>query len=1249
VLSSGQWNPTVSLSATSFGGGSTAYFYLGGLTWADFNGTPSNGVTLTVTVIPAGSSYAVASAQFLVRPPPVALVHGIADNNTTWSSEFLNELQLGIPPDFIIPVQYGVGPGSDSSKWPNTYERFDVLSVALDNSLQQNFEAPLRANWAFTRYDAVGHSQGGVLLRMLCQINSLGMGQFTAGNVPVVSKANLFRGRFRRVITIGSPHNGSLVAWYTLQLAFASGWRYEAPYSVLANHTPDKFDPFNPIDNQIQEINNPDLPADGRIRFNCIQTTIAGGIVPDSAHNPPFCYSFLGLSDIISAGRCRGSYLLPRGSDGVVDFDSQGGGPSTYKTTITSEDIAHANITFPLFYNLQSGLLDTVFGVPFNSQSQTIEETVASSVGTLLSGPATAFGPFQLPALHTQAEELTYLGILPRTIFQDLISEQPTPNIPTTNLTYVMQVPTNLPLAGTITWFVQNFGTNGASNQGVVLLLNTSNSTIVTVSVTNLSQGTIVLYGSYSDTNGDLVFANPVVVASYLPAPALSAIQFIPGTAYLLPGDTLLPSIWSFYSNGVSNLLYIPSGQAQYSSSNTNVANIGSDGTVTAIAPGVATIYGSFSGLTAQAVVEVTKTVVCYPVAESFATYASTVLSYQPLAYFQLNESSLPLPADVVSNAGSLGFLGNGFPFNTVSQGEPGIVSNCASFSNPSLIVGYLGSYVDIPYNSALNTSGPFTVEFWAKPNQYTTDYFCPISSIDVTENGSASREGWIFYQTPGDQWMLRVGNQNGYVAAIAGGTVQTNVWQHVAGIYDGTNVSLYVDGVEVAGPTLASGYSPNTNQTVTVRIGATSFGNRTFDGSMDEVAVYTKTLSAQSIMAHYQAAVTNNAGYGGQVLASQPAGYWHLDESAFLPPLAGTLPTAFNIGSLSYLCDGTYQPGSIPGVAGVPDCGFGNSNLACAFEGTSYIDVPGAPLQCTGALTLTAWINTPLTSGQDQSVLSLGASSYRLTVDGLGRPHFADGAQPFGDLVGPNQIDDNQWHHLVGIYDGTNVESLYVDGRLAAQSTNATVLPAVNSNDFWIGGDPDPGEFQFFNGVIDEVAILTNALSADQTLWLYSTGFNATLLSAAVHSPRLFALTWHTILGQVYQVEQCTDLSQNNWSFLGATITATNSTMTISMPIGTNSQQFFRVLLLPNGTVSASSPGIIRTSLSGSNLVLSGTNGQSGSTYYVLTSTNLALPLSQWTPVATNMSSANGNFTITVTNTVTRTVPQRFYILQTQ
>jgi len=69
----------------------------------------------------------------------------------------------------------------------------------------------------------------------------------------------------------------------------------------------------------------------------------------------------------------------------------------------------------------------------------------------------------------------------------------------------------------------------------------------------------------------------------------------------------------------------------------------------------------------------------------------------------------------------------------------------------------------------------------------------------------------------------------------------------------------------------------------------------------------------------------------------------------------------------------------------------------------------------------------------------------------------------------------------------------------------------------------------------------------------------------------------------------------------------------------------------------------------SGTNLVLSATNGVAGGTYYVLASTNLASPFNQWTPIVTNVLSAGGNFVMTVTNAAIINAPSpQFFILQT-
>jgi prepilin-type N-terminal cleavage/methylation domain-containing protein len=95
------------------------------------------------------------------------------------------------------------------------------------------------------------------------------------------------------------------------------------------------------------------------------------------------------------------------------------------------------------------------------------------------------------------------------------------------------------------------------------------------------------------------------------------------------------------------------------------------------------------------------------------------------------------------------------------------------------------------------------------------------------------------------------------------------------------------------------------------------------------------------------------------------------------------------------------------------------------------------------------------------------------------------------------------------------------------------------------------------------------------------------------------------------------------------------------SRSFATNSARpFLEISAVPQPEISA-------VNLSGTNIVLAATNGVAGGAYFVLSSTNVALPLNQWTPVATNVPDGNGNFTITVTNADTS--PQQFFILQTQ
>jgi uncharacterized repeat protein (TIGR03803 family) len=88
------------------------------------------------------------------------------------------------------------------------------------------------------------------------------------------------------------------------------------------------------------------------------------------------------------------------------------------------------------------------------------------------------------------------------------------------------------------------------------------------------------------------------------------------------------------------------------------------------------------------------------------------------------------------------------------------------------------------------------------------------------------------------------------------------------------------------------------------------------------------------------------------------------------------------------------------------------------------------------------------------------------------------------------------------------------------------------------------------------------------------------------------------------------------------------------------------------NGTVFSltfvPAPDILGVTLSGTNLVVNGTNALPGETSVTLMSSNLTQSLTNWSPVATNVLNVTGSFTFTATNAVDPRALKRFYILQT-
>jgi hypothetical protein len=595
ALQNGQWANGDTVSITTSGSIGTNFAYLRGFEWSMLN-ILTNEVEAVLTVVSAQSGLS-NICSFRIRPPPVALVHGYSANGTSWTPAFTNALAgMTRPADFIIPISYGSVNGNNTV---NTTWTLAALVPVLDAALRQQVETPLAAQWAFTRYDVGCHSQGGVLTRMLCQN--------VWSDTPVVAAKNFFRGRFRRVITIGSPHNGSVLLRYILQMnslshALVSGNALAFEINrilVLGDIAQKKFDPFG---DEIKLANNPTNPVDPRIKFQCVRTTIAEGQRPSLAYHT-LDYAVLGLClpQIRLSGQSPGQLLLPRGSDGVVDFDSQGAGVGTAGTIIANTpaapaDISHADSTYGPF-----GIVE-LFGVrPGNSQTSDVR--VGLAVHGLLDAPDSSFGPFVLPTLLFPDEQALVDSLVPQILPGLLTSQLPGLLDVSSNFTFQAQLPPGVATEGSFGWFAEVCGTNGFSTNGVTLQQNTNDASQITISVDEGVRGTLVLYSFYDATNGTLVVGNPLVVVNR-PLAAVPASIFIDPAPVSLPvGGTLPLNLWAQYSNGASSLLYTPAGQAGYSSSNTNSVTVDPSGNVSQIGFGSSVVTATYAGLSAQTLV----------------------------------------------------------------------------------------------------------------------------------------------------------------------------------------------------------------------------------------------------------------------------------------------------------------------------------------------------------------------------------------------------------------------------------------------------------------------------------------------------------------------------------------------------------------------------------------------------------------------------------------------------------------------
>ena len=195
-----------------------------------------------------------------------------------------------------------------------------------------------------------------------------------------------------------------------------------------------------------------------------------------------------------------------------------------------------------------------------------------------------------------------------------------------------------------------------------------------------------------------------------------------------------------------------------------------------------------------------------------------------------------------------------------VALTRTGFAAPIAYSSGTNRAAQFSNNYLTVSDSASLKPA-QITVEAWV----YADPRMSSWNGVAVKTTSSSWNDGYGLARYPDGTINFFV---NSYITGAVGTTLPTGVWTHVAGVYNGSTLQLYLNGSLVASKAYSTAIS---HTTAPLRIGSGA-NDYQWIGSIDDVRIWNTARTATDIAANM-----------GSPLAGTEtglAGYWQFDEA---------------------------------------------------------------------------------------------------------------------------------------------------------------------------------------------------------------------------------------------------------------------------------------------------------------------------------------------------------------------------------